>query len=438
MVLNRRFASSAESDLTTPRTETCIIPGVNGRPEKESTTDVLQKQLDLPFDQYQKYRMVADVVERLREDAGPLRILDAGGEQDILRDFLPEDRVTVLDPRAAEEGAAAFPYEEQAFDYAVSLDVFGRIEPGARDEHLLELRRVSQRGVLLAAPFDSDVVRGAERVAHEFRRALHRADDVGSLQYAGNGLPKLEEAQRFFEEREDTVFVLPNGYVPHWLAMTCLASYGSKLDGDLDGDLDGILEHLNAFYYESIFKLDNAEPSYRHVLVSLKEPAQADLSDMASSVRYPEQRAPTSAALFGTLSAMLPLTTEVRQLNARLAQRERQLAQKEGALARRELQIDDLSRRLAEHIYTKNTLVQTEERVRQLLQSVQDLSRSQNTLERKNAALARREANLERRKDELEHRKDELQQQLARTTNSRGWRLLTAVSRLRSRISRSG
>jgi O-antigen biosynthesis protein len=438
MVLNRRFASSAESDLTTPRSETCIIPGVNGRPEKESTTDVLQKHLDLPFDQYQKYRMVADVVERLREDAGPLRILDAGGEQDILRDFLPEDRVTVLDPRAAEEGAAALPYEEQAFDYAVSVDVYGRIEPGARDEHLLELRRVSQRGVLLAAPFDSDVVRGAERVAHEFRRALHRADDVGSLQYAGNGLPKLEEAQRFFEEREDTVFVLPNGYVPHWLAMTCLASYGSKLDGDLDG----ILEHLNAFYYESIYKLDNAEPSYRHVLVSLKEPAQADLSDMASSVRYPEQRAPTSAALFGTLSAILPLTTEVRQLNARLAQRERQLAQKEGALARREVQIDDLSRRLAEHINkhinTKNTLVQTEERVRQLLQSVQDLSRSQNTLERKNAALERREGALKRRKDDLERRKDELQQQLARMTNSRGWRLLTAVSRLRSRISRSG
>jgi O-antigen biosynthesis protein len=436
--LKRRFAFSVASDLTTPKSETCIIPGVNGRPEKELTTDVLQKQLDLPFDQYQKYRIVADVIERLRGDAGPLRILDAGTDEGILSSFLPEDRVTVLDQRAAEEGAAALPYEEQAFDYAVSVDVYGRIEPGARDEHLLELRRVSQRGVLLAAPFDSDVVRGAERVAHEFRRALHRADDVGSLQYAGNGLPKLEEAQRFFEEREDTVFVLPNGYVPHWLAMTCLASYGSKLDGDLDGDLDGILEHLNAFYYESIYKLDNAEPSYRHVLVSLKEPAQADLSDMASSVRYPEQRAPTSAALFGTLSAMLPLTTEVRQLNARLAQRERQLAQKEGALARRELQIDDLSRRLAEHIYTKNTLVQTEERVRQLLQSVQDLSRSQNTLERKNAALARREANLERRKDELEHRKDELQQQLARTTNSRGWRLLTAVSRLRSRISRSG
>jgi O-antigen biosynthesis protein len=432
--LNRRFASSAASDLTTPKSETCIIPGVNGRPEQESTADALQKQLDLPFDQYQKYRMVADVVERLREDAGPLRILDAGGEQDVLRGFLPEDRVTVLDPRAAEEGAAALPYEEQAFDYAVSVDVYGRIEPGARDEHLLELRRVSQRGVLLAAPFDSDVVRGAERVAHEFRRALHRADDVGSLQYAENGLPMLEDAQRFFEESEDTVFVLPIGYVPHWLAMTCLASYGSKLDGDLDG----ILKHLNAFYYESIYKLDNAEPSYRHVLVSLKEPAQADLSDMASSVRYPEQRAPTSAALFGTLSAMLPLTTEVRQLNARLAQRERQLAQKEGALARRELQIDDLSRRLAELINTKNTLVQTEEQVRQLLQSVQDLSRSQNTLERKNAALKRREDALERRKDDLERRKDDLQQQLARLANSRGWRLLTSVSRLRSRISGSG
>ena len=269
--MKRRFAFSVASDLTTPKSETCIIPGVNGRPEKELTTDVLQKQLDLPFDQYQKYRIVADVIERLRGDAGPLRILDAGTDEGILSSFLPEDRVTVLDQRAAEEGAAALPYEEQAFDYAVSVDVYGRIEPGARDEHLLELRRVSQRGVLLAAPFDSDVVRGAERVANEFRRALHLADDMRSLEYAKNGHPKLEDAQRFFEEREDTVFVLPNGYVPHWIAMTCLASYGSKLEGALDD----ILEHVNAFYYESMYKLDTAEPSYRHLLVSLKEPAQA-------------------------------------------------------------------------------------------------------------------------------------------------------------------
>jgi O-antigen biosynthesis protein len=428
--LKRRFAFSVASDLTTPKSETCIIPGVNGRPEKELTTDVLQKQLDLPFDQYQKYRIVADVIERLRGDAGPLRILDAGTDEGILSSFLPEDRVTVLDQRAAEEGAAALPYEEQAFDYAVSVDVYGRIEPGARDEHLLELRRVSQRGVLLAAPFDSDVVRGAERVANEFRRALHLADDVRSLEYARNGHPKLEDARRFFEEREDTVFVLPNGYVPHWIAMTCLASYGSKLEGALDG----ILEHVNAFYYESMYKLDTAEPSYRHLLVSLKEPAQADLSDLASSVQYPEQRAPTSAALFGTLSAMLPLTTEVRQLNARLAQRERQLAHKEGALARREVQIDDLSRRLAEQINTKNTLIQTEQRVRELDQSVRDLNRSHNTrhntLEQKNAALEQKNAALERRKDDL-------QQQLARMANSRGWRLLSTVSRLRSRISGS-
>jgi hypothetical protein len=396
--------------------------GMSGVPKNELTAGILQKQLDPPFDQYQRYRIVADVVERLREDASPLRIMDAGGEQGILSDFLPEDRITVLDQRAAEEGAAALPYEDQAFDYAVSVDVYGRIEPGARDEHLIELRRVSERGVLLAAPFDSDVVRGAERVANEFRRAFHLADDVRSLEYETNGLPKLEDAQRFFEEREDTVFVLPNGYVPHWLAMTCLASYGSKLKGAVDG----ILDQVNAFYNESLYELDNAEPSYRHLLVSLKEPTQADLSAIVSTVQYPE-RAPTSAALFGTLFAVLPLTTEVRQLNIQLAQRERQLAQKEGALARREIQIDDLSRRLAEQINAKNNLVQTEKRMRefqrelhQSVRDLRDLRRSHNTLEQKNAA--------------LERRKDELQQQLARMTNSRGWRLLTAVNRLRLRI----
>jgi len=392
---------------------------MSGIHREELTADILQKQLDLPFNQYQSYRLVADVVERLREEPGSLRILEAGGEEGILADFLPEDRITVLDRRAAEEGAAALPYEDHAFDYAASVDIYGSIEPGARDEYLSELRRVSQKGVLLAAPFDSDVVRGAERLANEFQRAVHPTEDAPSRGYTGNGLPKLEDARRFFEEHEDTVSVLPNGYVPHWLAMTCLDTYGSKLEGELDG----ILAHLNTFYNESIYEVDNAEPSYRHLLVSLKEPAGADLADVASPGTYPEH-ASRSIALFGALSAVLPLTTEVGHLNARLAQRERQLAQKEGALARKEAQINDLSRRLAEHINAKNSLVQVEQRGRELQQSVKELRQSHNSLKQENALLKRQ--------------KDDLQQRLERVANSRAWRLLTKLNRLRLSISRSG
>jgi ubiquinone/menaquinone biosynthesis C-methylase UbiE len=83
-----------------------------------------EEQLRLPFDQYQRYRMVADAVVLLRGDAGPLRILDVGGgEEGIIRIFLPEDRITILDrgdpgkvPGFVTGDVTALPFEDGAFD----------------------------------------------------------------------------------------------------------------------------------------------------------------------------------------------------------------------------------------------------------------------------------------------------------------------------------
>jgi O-antigen biosynthesis protein len=308
-----------------------------------------EKQLGLPFDQYQRHRAVADVIEKLREDSRPLRVLDIGGEGPIL-DFLPEDLVTILDPPrikgmadVAKEDATTLPFEDESYDYVLSVDVYDHIEPTARDRYLSELRRVSQRGVLLAGPFDSGAVRGAERVVNEFHRSIHPTDNVWSKERAENGLPQVDDTKRFFEERDDKVFVLPLGYIPHWLAMTCLTFYSSKLEGELRA----VFDHANAFYNEFLYELDNVEPCYRYLLVSLKEPMSVDLGELTSPKPNPE-RAALGSAMFGTLSAVLPLGAELERLNVRLAERERSLAEKEGALARREAQVSDLSHKLAE------------------------------------------------------------------------------------------
>jgi hypothetical protein len=58
----------------------------------------LEKQLSLPFDQYQRYKIVTEALDVLREDAGPLKILDVGGgEEGIILRFLPEDDMEILD-----------------------------------------------------------------------------------------------------------------------------------------------------------------------------------------------------------------------------------------------------------------------------------------------------------------------------------------------------
>lgn len=362
----------------------------------------------MPFDKHQPYGAISGVLERLREGSGPLEILDVSGGESALPGFLPEDRVAVVEdagakasegsPESARRDADAIPFEDGAFDYVVGVDVYGRVEPGARDAYLSGLRRVSRKGVLLSGPFDSAVVRDAERITDAVRRSLG-AQRGGP---EGHGLPALEGARRLFEEHGDTVFVLPNGYVPHWLAMTSLSLYGAARGEELDG----LFHRVNAFYNEHVRGLDDVEPSYRHLVVSLKETVGVDLEGLAG--RAPEAgRAGRDLDLSGSLFAMLPLTAEVERLKARLAV-------KEGELARKEVQVDDLFGRLA------------------------GLVSAENAHKVHHSNLKRMNDDIRRVNKDLRDQKNQLRQQLDRITGSRTWRFLTRLRRIRLRISGSG
>ncbi len=67
------------------------------------TIDLKEQQLRLPFDQHQRYRIVTEVLERLRGDNdAKLQILDVGGAEGTILNFLDGDEVTILDQIAVE------------------------------------------------------------------------------------------------------------------------------------------------------------------------------------------------------------------------------------------------------------------------------------------------------------------------------------------------
>jgi hypothetical protein len=76
----------------------------------------------LPFDQYQRYRLVADLLGELRGDGPSLEVLDVGGRTALLRSFLTTDRITLVDVEESEEqglilgDGARQPYQDGAFD----------------------------------------------------------------------------------------------------------------------------------------------------------------------------------------------------------------------------------------------------------------------------------------------------------------------------------
>ncbi len=301
-----------------------------------------KEQLELPFDQHQRYRVVAEVLENLREDSTPLRILDVGSGDGAILGFLPDDDMVILDQVEAEEevpgfvkgDATALPFEDESFDYVTSVDVYEHIEPESRGRHLSELRRVARKGVLLAAPFDSEEVRSAEELANEVHRIAHRQENVWLEEHAENGLPNLAEAREFFEKHQDYITIIPNGYLPNWLVMISLTFYSSMLREEMQE----LFKRLNTFYNKFIYGYDNAEPCYRHLIVSLKENREIGFGHVVSHADH--SHAAFRLALSNMFSSTLPLASQLKML-------EGQLAQKDGRLAQKEVQVRDLSRRLA-------------------------------------------------------------------------------------------
>ena len=117
--------------------------------------------LALPFDQYQRYRLVADFVAELERRAArgtPLRVLDVGGRTALLRSFLPEADVVLVDLEpSAEPGlvlgdGSRLPFRDRSFDVVASFDTLEHVPPQARDAFVAECARVSRAHVFLRVP----------------------------------------------------------------------------------------------------------------------------------------------------------------------------------------------------------------------------------------------------------------------------------------------
>lgn len=360
------------------------------------TANLIEQQLHLPFDQYQRYKLVTDALEKLRRNDDALKVLDVGGAEGTILNFLDRDKVTILDqspvegvPGFVQGDATALPFEDGSFDYVTSVDTFEHIAPQAREKYLSELRRVAGKGVLLAGPFKGRGVQEAEELVSEFFRSLYGGNHKWLEEHEEHGLPRMDDTRAFYEKLGDSVTVLPNGYLLNWLIMICLFFHGMRLKGEAYQ----LSQRANHFYNRFLYQYDNTEPCYRYLVAALKEPAPVELGGLTSPPSAPD-RANLTSALLGSFISTLPLVNELRAARVQSAQKDAQIL--------------DLSRRLAAHVARANARDA-------LQQETQD--NAQHVLQEENR-------NLRRQRNQLRSR-------LEAITNSRTWRIAGLLSRLR-------
>jgi len=225
--------------------------------------------LALPFDQYQRYRLVSDLLRELR-GAGPrLHVLDVGGRTAVLRDFLDDARIDLVDMEPSSSAGlvlgdgARLPFKDGAFDVVCAFDTLEHVPSELRTAFVAECRRVARRWVILAGPYADERVAQAEALLQSFLKnklgEAHRYLD----EHRQHGLPERAAVEEQLRASGAETVAIPHGNLERWLVLQCLSMYL-----DYDPALRELGHDFQRWYNAALYASDHAAPCYRHVVVA--------------------------------------------------------------------------------------------------------------------------------------------------------------------------
>ena len=223
----------------------------------------------LPFDQYQRYRLVADLIERVREGKRSMRVLDVGGRTGLLRGFLPRDRVELVDLESSEVNGlvmgdgSRLPFASESFDVVVSFDTLEHIPPRRRTAFVEESWRVAKSYVIHAGPYQTKRVADAEARLRGFLTDKLELQHRYLEEHHDHGLPKRGDVEGQLSQLGGEVMSVGHANVERWLGLMCLSMYM-----DRDAPLRGLAAEFHRFYNEALYTHDHDGDVYRHAVVA--------------------------------------------------------------------------------------------------------------------------------------------------------------------------
>ncbi len=315
---------------------------------------------ELPFDQYQRYKVVEDIAATIKDLTGRerLKVLDVGGSPGLIEDFLPGDDTIVLDilrcdrrrPELVEEpnpsavlrtgfvqgdGRAA-PFGDGSFDLVTCLDTLEHVPRESREALVLELLRVSRDFMVIIAPFADENVQLAEQILDEFIRQTLKVEHEQLKEHLAYGLPRQGHIVQLLEEEGVLYIDFPSGYLYNWLIMMIVKHYLLSLPGLEQGH-----RMVDKFYNLNFSEDDHKAPSYRHVLVVSKRGDGEALDRIRDGFALVTEASADEnllkLELFQALMKLLDLRTATR-----LEELQRQLSAKEEHIAHLEQELADL------------------------------------------------------------------------------------------------
>lgn len=252
---------------------------------KESVSVSNHDTFSLPFDEFQRYKIVADIINLYRENNGKFTILDVGsGARRSLNKFLPTDDITFLDKEIPPNyqgkdiivGDITCIEISQKYDFIVSIDTLEHISSDHRENFIQKILDCSKLATIIAAPFNTSGVGESELIINDLYKSVFNVDYPWLKEHIQNGLPNLKETLAFINRNPMDITVIPNGYLTRW---SNLLSFFLLNDSPLFTD---VFQDLFSFYNQHFYQYDNQEPAYRHVIVVNKTNKKIEFEQIIS------------------------------------------------------------------------------------------------------------------------------------------------------------
>lgn len=252
--------------------------------------------LSFPFDQYQRYRLVQELIVRWLEDrpeGSPARILDVGGfARSVSGDpylplavFLPDEEVWAYDlqewdhPRYVQIDPDPGAFPEERFDVVVACDVLEHVSPDARPLLVDKILDTATHAAIIIGPLDDDLTSRCESLANLLHRKLVGEDDPWLAEHQVNGLPSAERLASILRRRSLDFQMIDSGYVHRWLMMMVARIYLKTLP-----DFEHLLAEVNRLYNRFFYEADLRRPGYRRAFVAATDDTGCSMLEKAREI----------------------------------------------------------------------------------------------------------------------------------------------------------
>ncbi len=321
---------------------------------------LVSKLYDLPFDQFQRYKLVSTLVEELRGKGESLEILDVGGRTALLRQFLKQDHdhagrprgLGEKGPRARRRRCAALPRRELRSRVRLR-HARARAAARAARASCASARAWRGAGSCWPGPTSPRRSRRPSSCCSSFLQQKLGVRHRYLEEHRHHGLPDREATEKQFEKLGARVVSLGHGNVQRWLALISMALYMDHTPA-----LQSLAVRLHRFYNRGLFGEDEEPPVYRHALVAAlgdarlpkPHPVRAEARPPARELlHFAQELAAFDAQRDGHQAEFERLQSVIRELQADLAGHKQSLLEALERRAEAQRVVHDLATDLAGH-----------------------------------------------------------------------------------------